>query len=52
MLVDFSKFGEMVESTIDMEQVKNYEYLIRPDFDDRLQGAQFFLNLTHLFNIF
>ncbi|KAK0064395.1 DNA mismatch repair protein Msh2 [Biomphalaria pfeifferi] len=36
LLADFSKFQEMVETTIDLEQVQNHEYVIRADFDDSL----------------
>lgn len=34
---DFTKFCEMVESTIDLERVDNGEFMVRPEFDQDLQ---------------
>lgn len=32
-----SKYAEMVEQTIDLEQLDRHVFMIKPDYDDRLQ---------------
>ena len=35
-----SKLKELVETTLDLKQAEMGEYIIRPDFDDKLGGKQ------------
>ena len=32
-----SKYSEMVEQTLDLEELDRHNYVIKPDFDERLQ---------------
>ncbi|XP_068207962.1 DNA mismatch repair protein Msh2-like [Palaemon carinicauda] len=36
LISDLTKFQEMIETTVDMEQAKLGEYVIKPDFDEKL----------------
>ncbi|VDK40903.1 unnamed protein product [Taenia asiatica] len=39
-LGNFSKFVQMIESTLDLEAAKENEFIIRPDFDEALQSVK------------
>lgn len=32
-----SKYSEMVEQTLDLDELDNHNYVIKPDYDSRLQ---------------
>ncbi|KAG1814852.1 muts domain V-domain-containing protein [Suillus variegatus] len=40
------KYGEMVESTLDLEELENHNYVIKPDYDERLSGMVLMLNIV------
>lgn len=36
--MDFAKFQEMVETTMDLSQIENHDFVIKADFDEGLAG--------------
>jgi DNA mismatch repair protein MSH2 len=42
---DMQHFQQMVESTLDMDLVDRGEFLVKPSFDDDLQGVNITLNI-------
>ena len=38
LLMDFRKFQDMVEATMDLTKVDKFEYVVKPDFDDMLKS--------------
>ncbi|XP_062510244.1 DNA mismatch repair protein Msh2-like isoform X2 [Corticium candelabrum] len=37
---DFQKYLDLVETTVDLTQVENHEFLIKPEFDESLQDTR------------
>lgn len=42
LITDLAKYQEMIETTVDMEQANQGEYVIKPDFDETLAGNLIF----------
>ena len=40
LVSDFSKYIELIETTVDLEDVENHEYLIKAEFDSSLQDCK------------
>ena len=36
--MNLEKYAEMVEQTIDLNELDNHNYIIKPDYDPRLQA--------------
>ena len=43
LLMDFRKFQDMVEATMDLTKVDKFEYVVKPDFDDMLKSEYFLI---------
>jgi len=41
----------MIETTMDLQQVENHEFMIKPDFDDDLKGRDLLHNLLWFVSI-
>ncbi len=53
-MADFRKYEEMIESTIDLNEIKNHLYLVKSTFDPDLEGdlesnVEARLNLKYIF---
>lgn len=48
---DMIKFQEMVESTLDLSLVDRGEFLIKPEFDEELQGLFVIIKLNKVINV-
>jgi DNA mismatch repair protein MSH2 len=38
LIEDFQKYLDLVETTVDLAQLDNHEFVIKPEFDEALQG--------------
>jgi DNA mismatch repair protein MSH2 len=46
MINVFSKYIEMIETTVDLDRIRNHEFVIKPDYDKDLKG--FYKNIYDL----
>ncbi|XP_065649917.1 DNA mismatch repair protein Msh2 isoform X2 [Hydra vulgaris] len=44
LISDFSKYIELIETTVDLEDVENHEYMIKAEFDSALQDCKTTMN--------
>lgn len=45
-----AKYGEMVEQTIDLDELDHHNYVIKPDYDPKLQELARQLGKVHNFH--
>ena len=38
MIDVFNKYTEMIETTIDLDRIRNHEFVIKPDYDQDLKS--------------
>jgi DNA mismatch repair protein MSH2 len=50
MIDVFSKYIEMIETTVDLDRIRNHEYVIKPDYDKDLKGLIKFFFFSYLFS--
>lgn len=48
LVSDLSKYQEMIETTVDMQQARQGQFVIKPDFDDTLAGKSVSSSLNRI----